>query len=285
MPTIELILTTAQIRQLQAGKSIRLPKKLPTMTSVMVSDEMMAKIEKAQSKQTGCMISGIIETEGEGFDSENEEAMGGSLRSLRRKFNKASKQVNRVVNHIENADKYVQPKYLKQLPKYIKKGSHELGAAVQVAKKYVPQEVTNAIVSNAAGAAAGVASFGNPAAIAAARATASSAVNATYETNLKHGSVGKNFGKNFGKSLAKEAMLAGVGSMVPTGVSQPSGAGFSYMADVGGRGFKPTQGGQISGGQISGGKLPKGSDAAKARMAELRSRRKGTINGKGYLSL
>lgn len=250
MPIISLILTAAQKRALEQGKNIRLPKPIgqaPTM--IEISEEMQERIQKAESKGQGCLLKGAkIQKQYSSLADDDEEVEGGSLKSIRKRFNKATKQVNKGIRHI---------------PGYVKDGSHELGAAVQVGKKYVPAPVTKAILGTAAQIAATAASGGNPAAGLAAKAAVNAGIQATYDTNLKHGSVGKNFGKNFGRAFASEAAMA---------------AASTYTAPpAGGAGFRPL---------TSGGRLPKGSQAAKDRMALLRaSRRTTSVQGRGFLPL
>jgi len=79
-----------------------------------------------------------------------------------------------------------------------------IGSFAQSAKKIVPRAVTKDLVL--AGAAASSAFTANPAVGRAILAAALPAVDAAYETNLAHGSVGKNFVKNYVKDFTQDGV-------------------------------------------------------------------------------
>lgn len=195
MVAITLSLTKAQLNRLDKGLGIRCSaKQLQSGDQELdVSEEMAKKVAAAQRRGQGCVISSL-------------HVDGGSLKSIRRSFKKIGKTVTRIANDV---------------PGEITKGSHVVGDAVQSAKKYVPRGA----VKLAAGAAitAALTMAGQPELIPVAKAGVLTAVDATYETNLKHGSVGKKWLKSYGRNFDNNAAQAAYG--VAASSAAPTGAG------------------------------------------------------------
>jgi hypothetical protein len=233
MPVISVSLSRAQINKLDKGLKIRATAaqlQSGGESTIDVSEELAHKIQSAVRRGVGVEIDSL-------------QVDGGSLRSIRNSFKKAGKSINRGFTQFGND-------VAREAPGVAMQVSKETGRAVQQGKKYVPAGAVKTL--GTAGIIAGTTLIGMPQLAVPATAVFNSGVDATYKTDLAHGSVGKNFGKNFGTALSNNGLNA---------------AAKSYTA-------KPATTG-------SGFRRPlKGSQEARDYMASLRAR-KGT-RGAGF---
>lgn len=254
MTIVEIHLTNAQRKRLEKGLAIRLGSMaLQGYTSLSVSEALAKKIESSRRRGKGLTLKpediNFDDSEGE----EEDEFDGGRIR-IGRAFKKIGKSFNKATKTVAREATRDIRVIRREAPGAIKQGSHEVGKAVQQSKKYIPKELI-AIPLVAATTVGATMASGNPMVGAAAGRAMNSAVNATYQTNLAHGSVGKNWATNFGKDLV-------VGEVKNQ---------FKVAPPVAGSGFKP----------IGGGRLAKGSQAAKDYMASIRAKR---YTGAGVVS-
>ena len=239
MTVLQIGLSKPQLNKLRKGANIRVSASslARNEVSLEVSDSIAKRIQSCIRRGKGIQLNGT---------DVSEVVDGGSLKSIGKQFKKAGKSISRGFDVLE-----------REAPGVIKQGGHELGRAAQQAKKYVPKDVLKAGVSAASLAVTAI----NPLAGAAMLRAGNAAVDATYDTNLARGSVGKNYARNFGKALVVNEVKTQL-------------AGFS-AAQKARNAAGATGGGFVQLGQsVRGGKLAKGSPEAAAFMANLRSKQK-----------
>jgi hypothetical protein len=263
---VDIHLTRAQENRLRRGLAIRVSANaLIGATQIAVTEALAKKIESSRRRNKGLQIkaSDILPD-----DVAEEEVEGGKLH-IGRAFKKLGHSVSHGFNKATGTVRKEAQRDIKVLrreaPGAIKQGAHETGRFVQNAKKYVPREAISIPLSALATAGTTMATGNVQAGLMAGRAT-NALVDATYDTDLAHGSVGRNFGKNLAKNLVVgEVKHAVRGYMAPPA---PVRARASY-ADIPmaqavpvGSGIKPL-----------GGRLVKGSPEAKAYMASIRNKK------------
>lgn len=236
--TRPLHLTKAQIQKMTSGGSFRLSPngmaKNATRVNVRIPDHVFNSVKQAHAAGKAGVISGG-------------SIVGGKIR-----FGKIGKSIARFAR--EGITR-----------KGITRASHALGNVAQQAKKYVPKKVVSQVASEAVSV--GLLAAGQPELIPAARVAVQSGVDATYDTNLNRGSVGKNFGRNFKNRL------------VTNGVGQA-------LSSMSGAGIRRT-GGTMSGSSLSGAQINSYRDQKGGRFLALEDNQTGSylpgsVAGRGF---
>lgn len=187
MPLIALPLSSTQVNRLRVGKNVRLSKHVMNENPTAYVD-----LDSRVAKKIRTRI-----LKGKGFCLKSHAYSG---TGIGRAFKKLGKKVTRGVSKVTREVKRAAPKIIKQV-------AHETGRAVEQGKKYVPRQVIKAGVRGLAVAA--TTAIGQPYLADYVTRVVNPAVDATYDTNLAHGSVGKNFGKNYVKNLSKSLITGG----------------------------------------------------------------------------
>lgn len=197
MVLITVSLSRPQLLKLEKGLVIRASASQLQDGDVEldVSEEQAKKIHSAIRRGKGCQIYA-------------NHVDGGSLKSIRRSFRRAGKQVSRFVTRSAN-------KFAEEAPGILEQG-----------KKYVPKGVIKQLAS--AAVVAGATAIGQPQLAAAANTAVLSGIDAGYATKFDERGFGKKFAKNYGQAVVTNGLEQGVKAYLkPTPVKPVAGAGLS----------------------------------------------------------
>lgn len=198
MTLVDLPLTPAQARKLSRGQRVRLTKHhllRNNTVQVNVSPRMAGKIQRRIVSGRGFDLSNewgeSPTTKGRTFD--DDLLHGDGIGSAFKKMGRAVKSVAKTIR--------------KEAPGAIKQAAHATGSVAQQAKKYVPKQLIKGAVNGLA--VAGTTAIGQPQLASVVKRALNPAVDALYQTNLAHGSVGKNFGRNYVKNVGTSLFTMG----------------------------------------------------------------------------
>lgn len=236
--TKALHLSKPQIKKLVSGGSFRLSPHGISKNAVRVNVRLPEKVYNSVKQAHSMGRSGTI--------------TGGAVVGGKVNVGKAFKKAGRSLGNVAKKVRQVMPK-----------AARAVGKVAQQVKKKIPKQLVSELASEAVSA--GLLATGNPQLIPAARVAVQSGVDATYDTNLGKGSVGKNFARNFGKSLVSNGVASMTGGGVRNHVRGGSISGphmDSYRDQTGGRflALQANQTGSYLPGSVSGrGFMPLGS--------------------------